>query len=118
MADTKLSNADAPQPGGAPLVTHDELARHTSRDNLWVLVGDTVYDITGLLDTHPGGTGPLLKWAGRDATYVLYDLHTLPTPSGTLLHDLCSRITMLIRVRMQEGLCANTSARDARNATA
>ena len=68
MADTKMSKADAPQPGGAPLIAYDELARHTSRDNLWVLVGDTVYDITGLLDSHPGGTGPLLKWAGKDAT--------------------------------------------------
>ncbi|VDB85366.1 unnamed protein product [Peniophora sp. CBMAI 1063] len=80
MTDSKLSRADAPQPGGAPLVAYDELARHTSRDSLWVLVGDVVYDVTGLLDSHPGGTGPLLKWAGKNATKAFAPIH----PPGTL----------------------------------
>lgn len=49
-------------------VSYTELQRHTSRSSLWVLISGIVYDMTSLLDTHPGGTGPLLKYAGKDAT--------------------------------------------------
>jgi L-lactate dehydrogenase (cytochrome) len=61
-----ITKSDAPQ--SADLIPYAELAKHTTRASLWVLIHDTVYDITGLLDSHPGGTAPLLKWAGKDAT--------------------------------------------------
>ena len=51
-------------------VSYAELQRHTNRSSLWVLIGGIVYDVTSLLSSHPGGTGPLFKYAGKDATYV------------------------------------------------
>lgn len=59
--------------GGVPdeprsQIPYAELQRHASRPSLWVLISGIVYDMTSLLDSHPGGTGPLLKYAGKDAT--------------------------------------------------
>jgi len=51
-------------------VSFTELQRHTNRSSLWVLIGGIVYDVTSLLSSHPGGTGPLFKYAGKDATCV------------------------------------------------
>ena len=51
-------------------VSYAELQRHTNRSSLWVLIGGIVYDVTSLLSSHPGGTGPLFKFAGKDATCV------------------------------------------------
>ena len=49
-------------------VPYAELQRHTNPSSLWVLIGGIVYDVTSLLSSHPGGTGPLFKYAGKDAT--------------------------------------------------
>jgi L-lactate dehydrogenase (cytochrome) len=64
-----VASEDAPdEPRGH--VSYAELQRHTNRSSLWVLIGGIVYDVTSLLSSHPGGTGPLLKYAGKDATCV------------------------------------------------
>jgi len=51
-------------------VTYTELQRHTTRSSLWVLISGMVYDVTALLSSHPGGAGPLFKYAGKDATWA------------------------------------------------
>ncbi|KAJ9455682.1 Cytochrome b5 [Diplonema papillatum] len=52
-------------------VCDDELRAHgANADDVWVTVCDTVYDITALLGSHPGGKQPLLACAGGDATQL------------------------------------------------
>ncbi|KAI9512275.1 FMN-dependent dehydrogenase-domain-containing protein [Russula earlei] len=67
-------------PGGASdelksYVTYAELQHHTSRSSLWVLISGIVYDVTSLLSSHPGGIGPLFKYAGKDATRAFVSIH-------------------------------------------
>lgn len=50
--------------------TYDEVARHTSRDDCYVILYNKVYDLTKFLPEHPGGASIILKNAGKDATYV------------------------------------------------
>ncbi|KAI0065880.1 hypothetical protein BV25DRAFT_1913308 [Artomyces pyxidatus] len=74
-SDTATSTApDAPQPARA-LITHSELRKHVSRDSVWVLIDGEIYDTTSIIDTHPGGLGPLLKYAGQDATKAFKSIH-------------------------------------------
>jgi cytochrome b5 len=49
-------------------VTADELSTHTERDDCWVAVYGKVYNVTSFLNSHPGGAGVLLYYAGGDAT--------------------------------------------------
>jgi cytochrome b involved in lipid metabolism len=41
-----------------------EIARHHSKDTLWIITGTSVYDITPLLNSHPGGKEALLRRGG------------------------------------------------------
>jgi len=47
--------------------TREEVAKHGSRDDLWVIIHDKVYDITDYVDEHPGGDA-ILSNAGGDST--------------------------------------------------
>ncbi|KAI0035656.1 FMN-dependent dehydrogenase-domain-containing protein [Vararia minispora EC-137] len=78
------SAPDAPQL--SPLIDYTELSKHITPESLWVLIDDTVYDITAILTSHPGGKGPLLKWAGKDATNAFKPIHA-PGTLNTLPHN-------------------------------
>lgn len=60
------------------------VARHTSADDCWVILYNTVYDVTDFLSSHPGGAKIILKLAGRDATEEYDPIH----PPGTLEGNL------------------------------
>jgi len=50
------------------VITAEEVAEHCTRDSLWMIVKDNVYDITPYVSSHPGGERALLKFAGKDGT--------------------------------------------------
>eukprot|EP00808_Paulinella_micropora_P010291 g60298.t1 len=49
-------------------VTMDEVAKHNTAEDCWVVLDGKVYDVTSLLSNHPGGNGILLAHAGKDVT--------------------------------------------------
>merc|ERR1719203_1784505 len=55
--------------------TEDEVAKHCTREDAWIIVNDRVFDVTKFQTLHPGGKQPLLEWAGKDCTEVFYSLH-------------------------------------------
>ena len=57
----------------------DDVARHCAKDDAWVIVGDGVYDITEWIPRHPGGSIPLVQYAGRDMTDAFRAYHS---PTG------------------------------------
>lgn len=59
--------------------TKGEVAKHNSKDDLWIIISGQVYDVTGFLPDHPGGTRPLLNNAGKDATSVFNLMHKAGT---------------------------------------
>ncbi|ADV25287.1 cytochrome b5 [Cryptococcus gattii E566] len=56
------------------LYTFETLAQHNTREELWMLLHDKVYDVTAFMDEHPGGDEVLLEEAGRDATEAFEDV--------------------------------------------
>lgn len=53
-----------------PTFSREEVAKHNTSDSLWILLGDSVLDVTSLIGQHPGGNGALLKRGGgvKDCT--------------------------------------------------
>jgi cytochrome b involved in lipid metabolism len=49
-----------------------DVAEHSSKESPWFIIKGKVYDITKLLDLHPGGDQVLLQVAGKDATEAFY----------------------------------------------
>jgi len=46
----------------------DEVRRHRTQDDLWVVFGGHVYDVSAFAKNHPGGLQVLLNGAGKDMT--------------------------------------------------
>ncbi|KAH6652886.1 acyl-CoA dehydrogenase/oxidase [Truncatella angustata] len=55
--------------------TRDEVAKHTTEDDVWFIIDSKVYDVSDFLDAHPGGEAVLRQVAGTDATVSFYNLH-------------------------------------------
>lgn len=61
--------------GGAKQFTAEEVAKHKSKDDVWVIIDNQVLDVTSFLPDHPGGAKAILLYAGRDATEEFNMLH-------------------------------------------
>eukprot|EP00897_Mesotaenium_endlicherianum_P008768 jgi/Mesen1/791/ME000110S_11058 len=56
-------------------ITYKELQLHNTPSDCWVTISGKVYDLTKWLDTHPGGSMPILDIAGQDATEIFTAFH-------------------------------------------
>ncbi|KAJ1948834.1 hypothetical protein FBU59_001413 [Linderina macrospora] len=54
--------------------TAEVISKHNTRDDIWVVIHNKVYDITKFLDEHPGGEEVLLEHAGINATEAFEDI--------------------------------------------
>ncbi|KAF3909759.1 hypothetical protein AA313_de0210196 [Arthrobotrys entomopaga] len=48
--------------------TYTQVAEHDTKDSLYVVIDDKVYDVSKFVDEHPGGEEVLLDVAGTDGT--------------------------------------------------
>lgn len=77
--------------------TREEVSRHATEDDLWIIIDGAVYDVSEFVDLHPGttwvqwvtwqgiernvcfettgGVFPIMELAGKDATDAFYGLH-------------------------------------------
>ncbi|KAJ3355758.1 hypothetical protein HDU91_005650 [Kappamyces sp. JEL0680] len=46
----------------------DEIAKHCTPSDCWVVIHHKVFNMTQFLNEHPGGKSILLSFAGKDAT--------------------------------------------------
>jgi alkylation response protein AidB-like acyl-CoA dehydrogenase len=55
--------------------TRAEVAKHASADDNWIIIDDTVYDVSKFARFHPGGRAFVDGVAGHDATKQFYSFH-------------------------------------------
>jgi len=60
--------AAAPALDDKPGMTLDEVAKHTTKEDCWVVLHGEVLNVTSFLKDHPGGELAILTFAGKDAT--------------------------------------------------
>merc|ERR1711985_100423 len=61
--------------GGAPGFTLEEVAKHTTKADCWVVVSGQVLNVTNFLSQHPGGELAIMTFAGKDATEEFNMIH-------------------------------------------
>ncbi|EHK39772.1 uncharacterized protein TrAtP1_006709 [Trichoderma atroviride] len=83
VADKPAAAAAAPKEASKPKAfsipeteyTMEEVAKHNTREDLWVVVKGVVMDLTNWVEEHPGGVNAILNFMGRDATEEFAMLH-------------------------------------------
>ena len=58
--------------------TLEELGKHDKPSDAWIVLNSKVYDVTSVLDWHPGGKNAILNYAGKasvDATLQYNSIH-------------------------------------------
>jgi alkylation response protein AidB-like acyl-CoA dehydrogenase/predicted heme/steroid binding protein len=58
-------------------ITREDVKKHCTPEDAWIIVDGDVYDVTKFAKNHPGGKALLLEYAGRDATDDFFGLHRL-----------------------------------------
>merc|ERR1712151_1341774 len=71
----KKAAAPVAAKGGGGGMTMAEVAKHTTKDDCWVVVSGQVLNVTKFLGEHPGGELAILTFAGKDATEEFNMIH-------------------------------------------
>ncbi|KAI9761137.1 MAG: hypothetical protein M4579_001184 [Chaenotheca gracillima] len=74
---------------GKKYFSADEISRHCKPEDVWIVVGGKVYDVTEFTPTHPGGAGVILRYAGADATQAYDEVHAPSVITDTLPANNC-----------------------------
>lgn len=56
-------------------ITASEVAEHSTKESLWIIIDNYVYDVTEWQNEHPGGKRMLQKVGGKDATKQFHKYH-------------------------------------------
>lgn len=67
LSSTDLNNLHNETQSKAVL-SWDEIKKHNKKDDCWIVVNNSVYDVSGFKKIHPGGTKIIEFYAGQDAT--------------------------------------------------
>lgn len=64
------TEADDAQIGGpnTQTLTAEEVARHNSANDCWIVINNNVFNVTPFINSHPGGAARIAGQCGRDAT--------------------------------------------------
>merc|ERR1719428_623720 len=62
-------------PPGQNYYSKEEVAKHTTKSDCWVILNGKVLDVTNFLGEHPGGELAILTFAGKDATEEFDMIH-------------------------------------------
>ncbi|KAF0407536.1 FMN-dependent dehydrogenase-domain-containing protein [Gigaspora margarita] len=71
------------------LISAEEIAKHNTYQDCWIIIYDKVYNLSKFLPEHPGGVGVILEQAGKDATLAFSTIHSQEMIHRYLPSDAC-----------------------------
>ena len=55
--------------------TTEEVNKHNTKEDCWLIIKGRVYNVTEFLSIHPGGSSIVVSVGGQDATEYFDELH-------------------------------------------
>ncbi|KAG2207031.1 hypothetical protein INT46_001876 [Mucor plumbeus] len=71
------------------IISPEEVAKHNTKNDIWVIIHGKVYDLTKFLPEHPGGQKIIMKYAGKDATSAFEPIHPPDIIQRFLAPEVC-----------------------------
>jgi cytochrome b involved in lipid metabolism len=65
---TSISTTPKDQNTQTAALTNEEILKHSSPNDCWIIIEQKVYSVTDYLSKHPGGAGRISAYCGKDAT--------------------------------------------------
>ncbi len=59
---------NTPHGRGLPSISWEDVRKHSSREDKWIVIENEVYNVTSWSRKHPGGSKLLTHYAGQDAS--------------------------------------------------
>ncbi|KAL4917811.1 hypothetical protein BDW62DRAFT_217822 [Aspergillus aurantiobrunneus] len=84
--------------------TRQEIEKHHADNDCWIIVNGNVYDVTSVLDWHPGGKGPIMAHAGAvhmDTTEEFESIHD-DFAQSKLQECIIGKVTQKAMAHMQK----------------
>nr|KAJ0215782.1 hypothetical protein LSAT_V11C300156580 [Lactuca sativa] len=69
-----MSNGRSEMGSEAKVLSLEEVSKHATKEDCWLVISGKVYDITPFLDDHPGGDEVLVLATRKDATEEFEDV--------------------------------------------
>lgn len=76
QGEVETAPAEAPKKIAGKKFTLEEIEKHNTEEDVWIIVNDKVYDCTDYLELHPGGLDSIIINAGSDATEDFTAIHS------------------------------------------
>jgi len=70
-------------------LTPEEVAKHNSASDCWMIISNKVYDLSSYLYVHPGGAGTITPYCGKDGT-VAFDTKDRNQPHSSAAQNMLS----------------------------
>jgi len=84
--------------------TMDEVKKHSTMEDLWVVIHGKIYNATPFLDDHPGGPEILKENAGTDVTEEFEEVYHTPSARKLLVGLYVGNLEGYDPVKAQEEL--------------
>lgn len=72
---TKTPTPTPSETASTATYTKAQVAEKNTRSNCWVIVNESVYNLTDWINKHPGGSGSIASLCGQDATSAFEGKH-------------------------------------------
>merc|ERR1712232_424553 len=92
QADYELQSYFKSLREGKSRYTVEEVAKHRSKDDCWVIVNGLVLDVTDWLPVHPGGHQAIILFAGMDASTEWNQIHPPDVISRHARHTVIGQV--------------------------
>ena len=53
-----------------------EVEKHNKENDCWIIIDNTIYDVSEFINFHPGGKNIIISFAGKDATNIFKKIHS------------------------------------------
>lgn len=84
--EEEVSNQPAISIPGSNL-TMEEVAKHGTESDCWMVINNKVYDVTKATAQHPGGADAIIRYCGQEATQA-FDTKDMGKPHSQKASDM------------------------------